>query len=138
MAGALNFDFEQVFAFVRSRMPLARVEGMTALGWSRDGEVVAGAVFEGFNGVNMWVHLAGRPGGHWLTRGFVSAAMRYVFGICGCRRLSAYVDESNLASRRFNEHFGFQQEARLKGAAKDGGDVLIYVLTREACRHAFE
>jgi RimJ/RimL family protein N-acetyltransferase len=138
MVGALHFDFEEVLSFVRTRMPLSRVEGMTAIGWKRGGRLVAGAIFEGFNGVNIWVHLAGAPGGHWLARGFIAATMRYVFVVCGCRRLSAWVDEGNLASARFVEHFGFREEARLKGAAKDGGDVLIYVLTREACRHAFE
>lgn len=140
MAGALNFAFDDVFAFVRARVPgLMRAEGMAAIGWERDGVLVAGAVFEGYNGRNIWVHLAARDGGgHWLTRGFIRATMCYVFQVCGCARLSAWVAEGNARSRRFTERFGFRQEARLAGAAKDGGDVLIYVLTREACRHAIE
>lgn len=139
MALDLDFDTERVFSFVRSFLPgLGFSEGMKCIGQSRDGRLMAGAVFEGYNGRNVWVHLAGEPGGRWLSRRFLTACMRYVFVVLGCARLSAYVNESNWPSRRFTQHFGFREEARLKGAAKDGGDVLIYVLTREDCRHALE
>ena len=138
MAGALVFDFDSVFGFVRERVPgLALAEGMTAIGWDRSGALVAGAVFEGYNGRNIWVHLAG-DGGGWMSRQFLRACMAYVFTVCGCARLSAFVAESNATCRRFTEHFGFALEARLRGAAKDGGDFLIYVLTKEECRHAIE
>ena len=139
MAGALNFDLPRVLAFVQRHVPgLTRTDGMRAIGWTRGGELVAGAVFDGYNGRNVFVHLAGAPGGAWLARGFLRACMTYVFGFLACSRLSAMVNESNAASRRFTEHFGFREEARLKGAAKDGGDLLIYVLTKEECRHAHD
>jgi hypothetical protein len=44
------------------------------------------------------------------------------------------VDASNLEARRFNEHLGFREEARLTGAAADGGDVVLYVLWKRDCR----
>ena len=49
-------------------------------------------------------------------------------------RISGYVNESNEVARRFDEHLGFHEEARLKGAAPDGGDVLLYVMWRDDCR----
>jgi RimJ/RimL family protein N-acetyltransferase len=54
--------------------------------------------------------------------------------LCGVDRLSGYVDASNTDARRFDEHVGFQEVARLKGAAPDGGDVILYVMWRQDCR----
>ncbi len=131
----LNLHFEPVFSFVQSSLVgLAKSDGMTAIGLERDGVLVAGAVYEGFNGKNMWVHLAGLPGRSWLNREFLQAGFRYPFIQCGVQRLSGYVNASNTDARRFDEHVGFQEEARLRGAAPDGGDVIIYVMRKEDCR----
>jgi len=61
--------------------------------------------------------------------------LAYPFKVCGVSRLSGYVNESNTDARRLNEHLGYQVEATLKGAAPDGGDVLIYVMWRKDCRY---
>ena len=125
ITGMLCLDFEPVFSFVQASLGgLAKSDDMTAIGLLRDGSLVAGAVYEGFNGHNMWVHLAGVPGRAWLNRKFLQAGFRYPFLQCGVKRLSGYVNASNLDARRFDEHVGFQEEARLRGAAPDGGDVL--------------
>ncbi len=136
MANALDFEFEPVFSFVKGLLPgLEKNSGMRAIGLRRDGELVAGAVYEGFNGRNMWVHLASVPGRAWLNRDFLKAGFRYPFLLCGVDRLSGYVDASNTQARRFDEHIGFTEEARLKGAAPDGGDVIIYVMWKKDCRY---
>lgn len=133
---SFDYDLEQVLPFAQSLIPgLARNDGMRCIGLRKDGELVAAAVYEGFNGQNMWVHLAGVPGQRWMTRDFLRAGFAYPFLVCGVQRLSGYVNSSNLAARRLNEHFGYRVEATLKGAAPDGGDVLIYVMWRKDCRY---
>ena len=52
----------------------------------------------------------------------------------GVRRISAYANASNHAVCRLNKHFGYSEEARLRGAAPDGGDVIVFVMWREDCR----
>jgi RimJ/RimL family protein N-acetyltransferase len=91
-------------------------------------------LFEGYNGKNLWMHVAARPGKRWLHRDYLLAVFAYAFLICGVERVSGYVDASNLEARRFNEHLGFREEARLTGAAADGGDVVLYVLWKRDCR----
>jgi RimJ/RimL family protein N-acetyltransferase len=135
ITGMLIFDFDPVFEFIQSAVGgLAKSSDMQAIGLARDGKLVAGAVYEGFNGVNMWVHVAGLPGRSWLNREFLKAGFRYPFIQCGVKRLSGYVNASNTDARRFDEHVGFKEEARLRGAAPDGGDVIIYVMRKEDCR----
>ena len=134
-AHSFEYDLPAVLAFAQSRIVgLKRSEGMTAIGLRKDGELVAGAVFEGFNGRNVWVHLAGSPGARWMTRDYLRACFAYAFLVCEVDRLSGWVDASNTQARHLNEHFGYQVEATLTGAAADGGDVLIYVMRREDCR----
>jgi RimJ/RimL family protein N-acetyltransferase len=136
MKPELDFDQEAVFAWMRSRLPgYGRSDGARAIGLRRGGVLVAGVAFDGFNGRNLWMHVAADPGGRWLTRGYLDACFRYAFVVCGVDRVSGYVDASNEAARRFDEHLGFKEEARLKGAAQDGGDVILYVMRREDCRY---
>lgn len=105
------------------------------IGLERNGALVAGAMYEGFNGRNIWVHLAGAPGTHWMTRTFLRAGFAYPFLVCGVDRLSGYVNAANAQVRRLNEHLGYEVEATLRGAAPDGGDVLIYVMWKRNCRY---
>lgn len=124
----------RVFAFVSQYMPMAMVAGMKGVGLEKDGELIAGALYEGFNGQNVWAHLAGKPGKRWMNREFLWYGFHYPFNEMGVKRISGYVNASNTEARRLNEHFGYQEEARLKGAAPDGGDVILYVMWRENCR----
>lgn len=135
MASRIVSDPGRVFTFVQQYMPMNMVAGMKGLGLERDGELVAGVLYEGYNNHNVWMHVAAEPGGKWLNREFLRYVFYYPFVELGCKRVSGYVEASNKAARRFDEHLGFQQEAVLQGAASDGGDVILYVMRRENCRY---
>lgn len=124
----------RVFDFMSRLMPIQMMPGMKCLGLERDGELVAGVMFEGFNGRNVWMHVAAIPGARWMTKEYLRYCFHYPFNEMGVDRISGYVNESNEVARRFDEHLGFHEEARLKGAAPDGGDVLLYVMWRDDCR----
>ncbi len=128
----MTADRLRVLAFVQKYVPLAFVSNMTALGLERDGELIAGVIYEGFNGHNIWMHCA-IPGR--MTRDFLHQCFHYPFIELGCKRVSGYVEASNAKARRFDEHLGFKPEARLRGAASDGGDVILYAMTRKGCRY---
>ncbi len=128
-------DVVRVLAFVRALMHIDAVEGMEALGIERDGELVAGVLYEGFSRYNVWMHVAAIPGSGWLNRTTLKLFFSYPFDQMGVRRVSAYVYASNAVGRRFNEHLGFKPEATLTGAAPDGGDVIFYSMWRKDCRY---
>jgi RimJ/RimL family protein N-acetyltransferase len=128
-------DPARVFAFCKARMPVSLVAGMKGLGLERDGELVAGVLYEGYNHHNIWMHVAAEPGKKWLNREFLRYCFHYPFVELGCNRVSGYVEAQNADARRFDEHLGFQQEAVLQGAASDGGDVILYVMRRDDCRY---
>lgn len=136
LAHTLEFDFDALFQFAQKQLSgLALSSDMRAIGLRAHGEIVAAVIYEGLNARNVWMHVAAVPGKRWLTRMFLRAAFKYPFVICKVARVSGYVDDTNLDARRFNEHLGFKEEARLRGAANDGGDVILYVMYREDCRY---
>lgn len=134
MATRIISDPARVWAYVHEQVPVPVVAGMKGLGLERDGELIAGVLYEGYNRVNVWMHVAAVPGRQWLNKEYLRYCFYYPFVELNCRRVGAYVDASNTDSRRFVEHLGFEREAVLKGAASDGGDVWVYVMWREKCR----
>lgn len=129
-------DVASVVKFMRQQgcnLPLATDQ--KAIGLERHYELVAGVVYEGYNGHNVWMHVAAVPGARWLVRDYMRYCFFYPFVELGCSRVSGYVDASNQSSRRFVEHLGFNLETTLNGAASDGGDVLIYRMRRKECRY---
>jgi RimJ/RimL family protein N-acetyltransferase len=136
MRHVLAYELDEVLPFVQGLIPgMAKAEGMRAIGLRRDGALVAGVIYEGINGFNAWMHVAAVPGARWLVRDYLMACFYYPFIACGLSRVSGYVNESNTAARKFDESLGFKEEARLKGAAPDGGDVILYVMWRKDCRY---
>lgn len=135
MRQEFDYDLPRVAAFMRRYLPGLRLaEGMVAIGLVRGGQLVAGVLYEGLNRQNVWMHVAAEPGARWLTRAYLRACFAYPFKVCGVQRVSAHVDSTNVASRRFCCHLGFVPEARLAAAAHDGGDVILYVMWRADCR----
>jgi RimJ/RimL family protein N-acetyltransferase len=97
------------------------------------GTLVAGCWYEKWNGVNLHMHIAALPNKRWMSREFLRYCFHYPFVELGCKRVTGYVEASNLEARRFDEHLGFEVEATLKDAAPTG-DVLVYVMWKDRCR----
>ena len=107
---------------------------MQGLGLIKDEEMIAGVLFDDYNGSNMWMHVAAMPGRRWMTRDFLYATFAYPFLQLNLKRLSGWVEADNLDARRFDEHIGFKQEAVLKQAGRNGVDVIVYSMFKEDCR----
>lgn len=124
----LVFEADQVYDYLKSRMPgLLRLESGVGIGWSRDGELVAGAVFEQHNGVCVWAHVA-IDDGH-LPRTFLRAFLAYPFKVCKVQAVRGYVEASNHRLRNLARRLGAVEEATLKQATPNG-DVVICTLWR--------
>jgi RimJ/RimL family protein N-acetyltransferase len=135
MSTRIVSDTKLVWAYVAKRVPVNASMNMKGLGLEKDGELIAGVLYEGYNGRNIWMHVAADPGRKWLNREYLRYCFHYPFVELGCSRVSGCVEASNLDARRFDEHLGFRQEAILKGAASDGGDLISYVMWREWCKY---
>ena len=126
----------RLLEFFNTILTLPASSDMQGLGLEKDGELVAAVIYEGFNGRNIFMHVAAVPGSRWMTRDFVRYVFHYPFNELGVDRITGYVDASNAAARRLDEHLGFKPEAVLHGASPDGGDMIFYVLRRSDFKHA--
>lgn len=131
-------DPARVHAFFNSIEPYPLRVDMRAIGLERDGQLVAAVLYDSFNGHNICMSVAAAPGRQWMTREFLRYAFHYPFVELGAKRITGIVRETNLDARRFDEHLGFTEECRMRGAAEDGSDVIAYVMWRHQCRFLTE
>lgn len=128
----LDYNLDAAYGYVQSQQAgVFRVQGATGFCMRRNGQPIAGAVFYDYAGRSMWVHTAGSPGGHWLNRRFLQAYLSYPFVACGVSCLRGFVHAGNERMLKLVEHLGGEIEATLKGAAADGGDMVIAALWKE-------
>ena len=107
----------------------------TAIGLERGGQLVAGVVYDGFNGVNICLHIASVGGRRSLNKEFLSYIFYYPFETCKVKRITGLIPESNKNAVEFAENLkGAKLEARLKDAAPNG-DMLVYRMFKEDCTY---
>ena len=105
-------------------------ERSNALGLEKNGELVAGVIYENWNHKSIWCHIAidGR-----LTPRYLAAIFDYPFNICQVEKIIVPVGSDNEESIRLVEKMGFTEEGRIKDARPEG-DLILFTLSRDACR----
>lgn len=103
------------------------------IGLADSGRIVAGVLFDSFNGASVCMHIAAEPGSQWMNRKLLWVCFDYPFNQLKVSKILGLVAEGNTAARRLDEHLGFVREATLRDA-DPSGDLLIYSMTRSQCR----
>jgi hypothetical protein len=105
-------------------------EGSTCIGCERDGELVAGVMFQQYNGASIYAHIAitGRMTKDWLWFIFY-----YPFVQLGCHVIIVLIACGNRKARAFVENAGFVLRTMLPDA-DPSGDVCLYILQKQDCR----
>jgi len=104
-----------------------------ALGIEKDGELIAGVVFDSFStGARCSMHCAGE-GKYWLTKDFLRICFDYAFNLAKCKVVINTVSSKNEESIKFTKHIGFEEVCRIKDG--DGEyDLVILVLHHSQCK----
>lgn len=108
--------------------------GGEAIGLERDGELIAGVVFNMYTGASISMNVVAAPGKNWLNREFLFRSFAYPFLQLRCYRATALVKVDNDVSTKFVEALGYKREGLLRRAHVDGSDMFIYGMLREECR----
>lgn len=96
-------------------------------------EIVAGVLYDNYNGANIHATIAGTEGKNWLTREFIRVMFDYPFRQLKVKRITVVIADDNARSIALAEHLGFSREATLVDAYPTG-NLLIYVMHRASCR----
>jgi RimJ/RimL family protein N-acetyltransferase len=94
-------------------------------------QFLAVCVFSSYIGTNIDMHLAARPGAHWLSRSYYNAVMALPFDVLQVPRITGLIRGSNLHTQRFAGRMGFQYEGRMRKIFADGEDLVLYGFLRE-------
>jgi len=130
---------EGIAEWVLSRLPgldgFGAPGSYSAIGWEVGGRLVAGVVYSDYR-PGCWVVMtvASDGSGKWLSREFLHAAFQYPFEQLNTPRINAFVDAENTAALRFDLHLGFTLEGRLRQAAAEKRDLLLFGMLKEECR----
>lgn len=125
---------ERIMQFVAARTGEDCYQRFTAIGLERDGELVAGVLFEQHNGPNVFMAVASDGSRHWMTPAYLAACFRYPFLQLKTHRVSGLVRMDNADAQRFDEAIGFVREGIVRRGAADGTDLILYGMLREDCR----
>jgi len=103
-----------------------------AMGVMEGSTVVAGVVFNNFNGANATMHVAVDKSGKILIKLF-QAAYDYAFNQCKLKRVTGMVPTSMPDVIAFDQKLGFEYEFTMKDAHPDG-DMVVLCGTPESCK----
>ena len=101
-----------------------------AMGVMQDSSVIAGIVFNNFNGANATCHIAVEKPGKSMIK-LLQAAYDYAFNQCKLKRLTGMVPTSEPDTIAFDQHLGWEYEFTMKDAHPEG-DMVILVMTPES------
>lgn len=125
---------DEITKWVTDRSEGVFVPGLNpAVGISKNGVIVGGVAYDGYNGANINMHVASDGSRNWVTREFLWAIFHYPFVQLKLKRATGIIPSYNSASFKFAEGLGFELETTLKDA-HPRGDLLIYKMTPDKCR----
>ena len=124
---------QPVVDWVASQMKRGDGYGLCqGLGMVKNNEIVAGVVYNEFNGVNINAHIAIKNK-YALTKKFLWMMFDYPFNQCKAKRISGFIEDENKEAINLDKKLGFEYETRLKDAYING-DILVYVMRKEQCK----
>lgn len=117
---------ERVARFVGECVGRSIVPPFTSVGIEKDGEIIAGVVFNHFTGPDVHVTITG----HGWTKGFLADVGDYVFKKLGCLRITVVTEQPKVI--RIAERLGGQVEGLLRNHFGEGRDgFLIGILKQD-------
>ena len=127
------FDANRVGQWVCERTGGTYFEGSgQGIGLEKNGELIAGVVFDDYNHRSVRMHVAA-IGKRWMNYAYLWTCFDYPFNQLKVNKIIGLVDSTNADARKFDEHIGFNLEAVIPDAGREG-DLLIYTMTRQQCR----
>ena len=102
----------------------------TAIGLKKDEKLVAGTIFENWNGRSVVCHIAWQR----VTPTYMAAVYDYAYNVCGVDKIIGPISSNHTRALKLVSKMGFSEEARLKNAAPDG-DIVLMTQTPDRCRY---
>lgn len=103
------------------------------IGLEKDGQIVAGVLYDHYNGRSAWAHIASNGSKNWLNKEFLRIIFDYPFNQLKLKKLIGVVDSNNAQALKFDKHLGFVEQTVIKDAGTTG-DLCVLTMSKEQCR----
>jgi len=100
-----------------------------AIGLEKDGELVAGTVYEMWNGRSVVCHITWDQ----VTPAYLAAVYDYPYRVANVDKIIGPISSNHTRALKLVTKMGFLEEARIKNAAPDG-DIVFMTQTPDRCR----
>lgn len=116
---------------------MERIHGITdfglysTIGIARDGELIAGIVYNNYSGNDICAHIATVPDSKWCDEDVMRVLCEYPLIQLGCNRVTCLIPTRNQRSFRLCQYFGFKQEGLMRKAFVDDDGILMGLLKEE-------
>ena len=127
------FDTPRIGQWVCERTGGAFNGEGAAIGLEQGGELIAGVLYDQYNGRSACMHVAAAKGASWMTRPYLRICFDYPFNQLKLNTLIGLVDSTNEDALRFDKHLGFRLATVIPGAGQKG-DLCILTMARNQCR----
>lgn len=98
-----------------------------------EGNLLGGVIYDGFTGGCIFMHQAGFDR-RWLVGNMLWIVFDYPFNKANVNKVAGTINSDNKELLDFNLRLGFKEEARIKGAYRNGGDMIVMTMDRADCR----
>lgn len=122
-------DDDRVARFVGERVGSVICPPFTSMGIEKDGEIVAGVVFNHYEVTDVHVTIAG----HGWTRGFLAEVGHYVFGALRCERITVITEQPEVV--RITERLGGEIEGLMRNHFGQGRDGFVLGILKSDYRY---
>lgn len=124
------FDAERVGNWVTDKAGGNYTNLCTAIGYEKDGQLIAGVMYDGFTGASIAMHsrIDGR-----VPREFYWIVFDYPFNQLQVKNVRGIVRSNNSKAIKLNNHLGFEREAKLRDYFQDS-DAIVFCMSRDNCR----
>jgi len=135
LIGNVLFGFDQdVIDWVTPRIQgFSASDGAKALGVVSGKDIIAGVVYERYNGVHVEASIA-VDRASWANKGTLFSLFHYPFVQMDCKAISVLIPSSNLKSLNLATKLGFEPEAIVKYAAADGSSLIVLKMFKKNCK----
>ena len=126
-------DDKNVAAWVADKLNLDGFSQYSAIGITRDGELIAGWVYSNYQGHDVEITVAATDP-RWLSRARLYMLFMYPFRQLKVRRITASIAKRNKRARKVCEGLGFKHEGTLRKGYNGRQDRIVYGMLENECR----
>jgi L-amino acid N-acyltransferase YncA len=104
------------------------------IGWVYNDKLCIVVAFTSWLGKTCQMHVAMEEGYHFSPKDMLRECFKYAFGLAGREVVFGVVNSKHERTMKYDQRLGFKEVFRYPGMHEDGGDIVLFAMTKEDCK----